>query len=56
MLDTSAVANGKLLPGGVRSLNDKLLTPVENRPRSGTADGGCVRSAPQRRCVEMIGV
>jgi hypothetical protein len=42
VLDTSAVASGALPPGGVLSLNDKLLTPVENRPRWGTADGGCV--------------
>lgn len=42
VLDTSAIALGDLPPGGVFSLNDKLLTPVDQRPRWGTADGGCV--------------
>ena len=32
VLDTSDVATGNLPDGGVLSLNDKLLTPVENRP------------------------
>jgi hypothetical protein len=32
MLDTSAVAKGDLAPGEVLSLNDSLITPVENRP------------------------
>jgi hypothetical protein len=32
LLDTSDVASGNLVPGEVLSLNDDLLTPVENRP------------------------
>jgi hypothetical protein len=42
VLDTTDVAAGNLPAGGVVSLNDKLLTPVENRPRWGTSDGGCL--------------
>ncbi|HEX2416540.1 MAG TPA: hypothetical protein VHJ83_00255 [Micromonosporaceae bacterium] len=41
VLDTSDVAAGRIPAGGL-SLNDKLLTPVENRPRWGTSDGGCL--------------
>ena len=41
VLDTSDVAAGEIPPGGL-SLNDKLLTPVENRPRWGTSDGNCL--------------
>jgi hypothetical protein len=41
VLDTSDVAAGRIPPGGL-SLNDKLITPVANRPRWGTADGGCL--------------
>ncbi|MGH3713909.1 MAG: LVIVD repeat-containing protein [Micromonosporaceae bacterium] len=41
VLDTSDVAAGRIPPGGL-SLNDKLLTAVENRPRWGTSDAGCL--------------
>ena len=41
VLDTSDVAAGRIPPGGL-SLNDKLLTPIENRPRWGTSDGNCL--------------
>jgi hypothetical protein len=40
VLDTSDVAAARIPMGGL-SLNDKLLTAVENRPRWGTSDGGC---------------
>ncbi|MGH8894201.1 MAG: LVIVD repeat-containing protein, partial [Actinomycetes bacterium] len=46
VLDTSEVADG-VAPGETVNLNDKLLTPVENRPRWGTADGGCVDSCAE---------
>jgi hypothetical protein len=42
VLDTSQVAAGQLPPGAALSLNDKLLTPVENRPRWGTSDSNCL--------------
>jgi len=41
VLDTSKVAENRVPPGTVESLNDDLLTPVENRARWGTADRGC---------------
>jgi len=41
VLDTSAVATGAIPPGTTLSLNDKLLTPVANRPRWGAANSGC---------------
>jgi hypothetical protein len=41
VLDTSDIAANRIPAGGL-SLNDKLLTPVENRPRWGTSDGGCL--------------
>jgi hypothetical protein len=41
VVDTSRVARGDLPAGEVLSLNDRLLTPVDQRPRWGTADGGC---------------
>src|SRR5919198_2900545 len=47
VLDTSDVAAGRLPAGGVLSLNDKLLTPVDNRPRWGPADGGCLRACAE---------
>ncbi|HEY3008408.1 MAG TPA: hypothetical protein VGJ63_10160 [Micromonosporaceae bacterium] len=47
ILDTSDVARGNLPQNGVLSLNDKLLTPVENRPRWGTADGGCLQACAE---------
>ncbi len=50
-LDTSQVASGDIPPGTVLSLNDKLLTPVANRPRWGAGDqcaghtvAGCAES------------
>jgi hypothetical protein len=42
VLDTSDVAAGRIPPGGALSLNDRLLTPVDQRPRWGTSDGGCL--------------
>lgn len=41
VLDTSDIAAGNIPPGGL-SLNDKLLTPIENRPRWGESDAGCL--------------
>ncbi len=50
-LDTSQVASGDIPPGTVLSLNDKLLTPVANRPRwgasnqcAGHTEAGCSES------------
>jgi hypothetical protein len=50
-LDTSQVASGDIPPGTVLSLNDRLLTPVANRPRWGAGDrcaghteAGCAES------------
>jgi hypothetical protein len=54
VLDTSAVAAGALPSGGVLSLNDKLLTPVENRPRWGTADGGCVKECAESHSAVKV--
>jgi hypothetical protein len=54
VLDTSAVAAGELPPDGVLSLNDRLLTPVENRPRWGTADGGCVKECAESHSAVKV--
>ncbi len=54
VLDTSAVAAGNLSTGGILSLNDKLITPVEDRPRWGTADGGCVKSCAESHSAVKV--
>jgi len=54
VLDTTAVATGELPPGGVLSLNDALLTPVENRPRWGTADGGCLDACAESHSAVKV--
>lgn len=46
VLDTSDVAAGRIPDGGL-SLNDKLLTPVDNRPRWGTSDSGCLEACAE---------
>lgn len=53
VLDTSDVAAGRIPAGGL-SLNDKLLTPVENRPRWGTADGGCLDECAESHTAVKI--
>jgi hypothetical protein len=54
VLDTSAVASGAIPPGTVLSLNDKLLTPVDNRPRWGTADGGCLKECAESHSAVKV--
>jgi hypothetical protein len=53
VLDTSDVAAGRIPPGGL-SLNDKLLTPVENRPRWGTSDGGCLDECAESHTASPV--
>jgi hypothetical protein len=56
VLDTTDVATGNLPPGGVLSLNDKLLTPIQSRPTWGTADGGCtIECAESHSAVPVPG-
>jgi hypothetical protein len=54
VLDTSEVATGDVPAGQVLSLNDRLLTPVEDRPRWGTADGGCVGACAESHSAVKV--
>ncbi|MGH3646673.1 MAG: LVIVD repeat-containing protein [Micromonosporaceae bacterium] len=53
VLDTSDVAAGRIPPSGL-SLNDKLLTPVENRPRWGTSDGNCLDACAESHSAVAV--
>jgi len=54
VLDTSQVAAGAIPPGTTLSLNDKLLTPVANRPRWGTADKNCEQACAESHSAVKV--
>jgi len=54
VVDTTALATNAVPPGMALSLNNKLLTPVANRPRWGTADGDCVESCAEAHSAVKV--